>query len=364
MTLWRYILRGFLFSLVGVLAVLFLVVALFTGVDYLRRYGDSGAPSSDIVELTLLNLPEILYQISPLIFLLGSLACFLKLARTSELVVMRAAGISALRLIGVPVMATLVLGAILIAVANPFVAATMRRGEALEEQIENVRASILSVSSEGLWLRQADGEGQAVIQAARANSQGTILSRVRVHRFDGDGLIFQRIDAPVARLTAGAWRIENATVWQRAEGDRYDKIQSDRAFELPTELTRAQILDSFSPPEMISFWDLPAFIAQIESAGFSGLSHRLYFQTELARPVLFSAMVLIGAIFALRPARFGQTGVMILIAILAGFSLYFLKDFAELLGAQGQIPLLVAAWAPSLAAILFTIGLLLHLEDG
>ena len=75
-------------------------------------------------------------------------------------------------------------------------------------------------------------------------------------------------------------------------------------------------------------------------------------------------MVLIGAAFALRPTRFGQTGVMILLAVLAGFALYFLKDFAELLGGRGQIPLIVAAWTPPVAAILLAVALLLHLEDG
>ena len=55
---------------------------------------------------------------------------------------------------------------------------------------------------------------------------------------------------------------------------------------------------------------------------------------------------------------------MILLAVLAGFALYFLKDFAELLGGSGEIPLLVAAWTPPVAAILLAVSLLLHLEDG
>ena len=68
--------------------------------------------------------------------------------------------------------------------------------------------------------------------------------------------------------------------------------------------------------------------------------------------------------FALRPARFGQVGVMMLFAVLAGFSLYFLKDFAESLGGSGAIPIMAAAWTPPIAAILLALGLLLHLEDG
>ena len=102
----------------------------------------------------------------------------------------------------------------------------------------------------------------------------------------------------------------------------------------------------------MGFWDLGRFIAQMEESGFSGQRHRLFLQSELAKPALYAAMVLIGAAFALRPTRFGQTGVMILLAVLAGFALYFLKDFAESLGGRGQIPLLVAAWTPPVAAIL------------
>jgi lipopolysaccharide export system permease protein len=55
---------------------------------------------------------------------------------------------------------------------------------------------------------------------------------------------------------------------------------------------------------------------------------------------------------------------MILLAVLAGFSLYFIKDLAETMGANGEIPLYVAAWTPEVSAILMALGLLLHLEDG
>jgi lipopolysaccharide export system permease protein len=364
LTLVRYIIRGFVTSLAGVGLVLLVVLSLFTGIDYFRRYADQGATSSEILNLTLLQMPELLYQISPLIFLLGSLVLFLRLARTSELVVMRASGIAAIKLIAIPVVGSCLLGAGMVAAVNPFVAATMREGIALEDHIKKSTSSFLSFSAEGLWLRQADAKGQTVIQAARSNPSGTILSRVRLHRFDENGTLFARIEAPAARLIPDAWRLENATVWEMASDGRFEVVRQGLRYDLPTDLTREQILDSFSPPEMISFWKLPGFISQIEAAGFSGTRHRLYFQAELSKPVLLAAMVLIGAMFALRPARFGQTGVMVLVAVLAGFALYFLKDFAESLGARGRLPLSVAAWAPSLAAILFSVGLLLHLEDG
>ncbi|MBB5222301.1 lipopolysaccharide export system permease protein [Amaricoccus macauensis] len=364
MTLWRYILMKFLRSTLGVFLAITLVVLLFTGVENLRRYGDAGAASGDILVITLLQAPELLYQVFPLVLMLASLVTFLGLARTSELVVMRASGISALRLLRVPVLAAIGLAIFFVAAVNPFVAASIRQGHAAEEEFSSSASSLLSFSKEGVWLRQADPDGQTVIQAARTNSDGSILTRVHMHRFNRDGVLYSRIDAPAVRLTPGAWVLENAREWRLQPDGSFSLTAQDERLSLATGLTNDEILESFAPPETVGFWELPRFIQQMEESGFSGLKHRLFFQTELAKPALYAAMVLIGAAFAMRPSRFGQTGVMILLAVLAGFALYFFKDFAESLGAQGNIPILVAAWSPPFAAILLAISLLLHLEDG
>ncbi len=371
MTLWRYILGSFLRSLAGVFSVVLLILLFFGFVENLRRLGDSGASTGDILQITLFQVPEPLYQALPLVVMLASLVTFLRLARTSELVVMRASGVSAIRLISVPVTASLLFGIVMVAAVNPFVAAAIKRGIEAEDQFRRAGASLLSFSSEGLWLRQADigpdgrSDGsQTVIQAARANADGSELRDVRMHRFDAAGQLYARIDAPLVTLTPGAWLVQAPLLWQADANEDFARVQAGDELRLPTDLTSEHILDSFSPPETVGIWGLGAFISQMEQSGFSGQRHRLFLQSELAKPVLFAAMVLIGAAFALRPSRFGQTGVMILLAILAGFSLYFLKDFAETLGARGQIPLMVAAWTPPVAAILLALGLLLHLEDG
>ena len=177
MTLSRYILRGFLRWVLAVFAVIALVIILFTSVENLRRFGESGANGWDVLHITLLQAPEVLYQVFPLVLMLASLVTFLRFARSSELVVMRASGVSALALISIPVVAAMAIGILFVGVVNPFVAASIRRGEAVSNDFTSSGSSLLSFSSEGVWLRQADPEGQTVIQAARTNADGTILSR-------------------------------------------------------------------------------------------------------------------------------------------------------------------------------------------
>jgi lipopolysaccharide export system permease protein len=364
MTLIRYILKRFLFAVLAVQVIIAIIVLLFSGIENMRRYADSEASMGDVARITALQAPEVAYMVFPLVVMLASLATFLGLARSSELVVLRASGVSALRLIAIPMAAGLVLGVLVVAFVNPLVAASMRQAEIQEERFRSSSGSLLSVSGGGVWLRQGEPEGQTVIRASRATPDGTALNGVMLHRYTRDGQLYARIDATAARLEPGAWQLSGATRWELRPDDSFVRTAMGADLRLPTELTSAQILDGFSPPERVPIWQLPRFIAQIEDAGFSGLRHRLHFESELTKPGLLAAMVLIGAAFALRPSRFGHNGVMILLAILAGFTFYFVRDFAISLGASGEIPLRVAVWTPPIAAILLALGLLLHLEDG
>ncbi|MES2144808.1 MAG: LptF/LptG family permease, partial [Pseudomonadota bacterium] len=101
-----------------------------------------------------------------------------------------------------------------------------------------------------------------------------------------------------------------------------------------------------------------------EAAGFSARAHRVWLQMELAQPLLLAAMVLVAAGFTMRHVRFGSTGMMVLLALLAGFAIFFLRNFTQVLGENGQIPVLLAAWIAPVTAALMALGLLLHLEDG
>ena len=66
----------------------------------------------------------------------------------------------------------------------------------------------------------------------------------------------------------------------------------------------------------------------------------------------------------MRHARFGHTGLMVLIAVLLAFGLYFIRNFAQILGENGQIPILWAAWTPPIAGTLLALGIILNMEDG
>jgi lipopolysaccharide export system permease protein len=133
---------------------------------------------------------------------------------------------------------------------------------------------------------------------------------------------------------------------------------------LNTDLTTTQIQDSFASPMSLSFWQLPAFIRTLEKAGFSALRHRIYWHSTLASPILLCAMIFVAAVFSLRLPRRGGVVSLIVAGVATGFTVYFLTNLINALGQSGEMPVVLAAWAPAMITLMIGGGLLLHLEDG
>lgn len=365
MTLSLYIARRFLGTVGRVFLIFFGILMLIDMIEQLRRFSDEGIGLTGAAMLSLLNVPETLYRILPLIVIMAAITNFLGLARSSELVVVRAAGRSGLRFLLTPLLVVVLLGVLMVALFNPVVAATTKAYDAARSALSRSGGSVLSVADTGLWLRQGSETGQTVIQAARANVDGTELFAVSFLGFDAAGLPATRIEAESARLIDGAWVLTGAKEWDLGSPNPEIAAKtSDGAITLPSDLTAERIRDSFGTPGAIPIWDLPGYIADLERAGFSARAYRLWFQMEMAQPLLLAAMVLVAAGFTMRHVRFGGTGQMVLYALLAGFGIFFLRNFAQAMGESGQIPVVVAAWSPPVAAALMSLGLLLHLEDG
>ncbi len=364
MILHRYFAKRFAVILLAVFAVFFAMLLLVDLIEQARRFGGQTDGFGGLVGLTLLTVPASLYNILPLIVIIATLSLFLGLSRSSELVVTRAAGRSAIRALGAPIVVALLFGLTAIAVMNPIVAATTRAHESRVADLMGER-SVLTLSDEGLWLRQGNARGQTVIHANSASLDGTELSDVTFLTFAAQGTPLRRIEAAKAQLIPGEWTITDAKVWPLAGLSNPEASAVRRTvLTLQSTLTADQIRDSFGTPASISIWDLPQFIERLSDAGFTARRHQMFLQSQLALPLFLVSMVLIGAAFTLRHQRGGRTGMMVLGAILVSFSVYFLRNFAQILGETGQIPTHLAAWAPPLIAIGLAMGLLLHLEDG
>ncbi|MFV0243776.1 MAG: LPS export ABC transporter permease LptG [Qingshengfaniella sp.] len=365
MILHLYFARRFARTFLAVLLGFFAFMWLVELVEHVRRYGGAEAGFTQMALLAFLHVPSVLYQILSLVILLTAVTLFVNLARSSELVVARAAGRSALRGLAGPMVTAVVLGVLSVGLFNPFVASTQRHYETEMNRMAG-EERVVSISGEGLWLRQGRPDSQTAIHARRANLDGTELYDATFFGFAPDGTPIYRASAREARLVDGAWHLSGVKRWRLEDEETNPEATATHldSLRIPSDLTSDQIRDSFGTPSSIPIWQLPGFIHQLEAAGFTARAHRAWLQSELSRPFTFAAMVLIGAVFTLRPARMGRTGIMVLLAVMSGFAFYFAADLTNLMGESGQIPLWLGVWSAPLVAVCLALAGLLHLEDG
>jgi lipopolysaccharide export system permease protein len=348
------------------------LVALFDFIELLRRAATRpDAGFALVAQIAGLRLPFVAMQLLPFAVLLGGLLAFWRLSRSSELVVARAAGVSAWGFLSGPVLVALALGLLGALGVSPLSSAMLARAERLDHAYLRNASGLSALAGGRLWLRQADRGlepgGQAILSGrpvserrpAAAATAGFAMTDVSLWRLSANDRPLARVEAPRARLLPGQWVMEDAVAFNadRSAGPR-------QAVLFPTELTPDRIENSFASPDTLSLWALPGFIEVLEAAGFSAVRHRLHFQTLLSLPVLAAAMALLAAGFSMRSARRGGVARMLAAGIAAGFALFVLDRIAGEFGEAGTLPVALAAWAPTLAGLLIALALLLHLEEG
>ncbi len=357
-TLSIYLARRFVLSVVMVFATVFVLIFLIDLVELLRRAGDTqGASTPVLAGLALYRVPSVAEQIMPFAVLFGGVATFLALSRRLELVVLRAAGISAWQFLAPALLAALALGLLAVGAYNPLAAELKRRADVTEARIF-ARANV-AASERGVWIRQRSIDGEAVIRAEQVADGGATLTGLAVFVFDERGIFLERIEAETASLQRGYWRLENARVITPGV-----EPQTAKAYLLASNLTLDQVREVLGSSENVSFWSLPAIISRLDLAGLDSTRYRLRYQSLLARPLLLAAMVLVAASVSLRFFRFGGVARMVTSGVVAGFVLYVATKVGEDLGSAGSLSTVASAWMPVALGSLLGVLALLHQEDG
>jgi lipopolysaccharide export system permease protein len=357
-TLGRYMALRFAATVLATFGGVFALIFTIDLVETLRRTGDS--PKATGLLMTMLSLfhtPTIAEQVLPFAVLFGAMIAFLNLSRRLELVVARAAGVSVWQFLTPPIVVALLLGVLSVAFYNPASAYLKQRADQIEAKIFGQGGQLSS--SAGLWIRQKSIDGQAIIRAEKATEGGAALSGVTVFGFDPDGRFEERIDAASASLRRGYWQLADAKVVMPGI-----ETQAVGAYLLATNLTAREVSQSFTAPETVPFWSLPALAAQTERAGLDAAAYRLHYQELLARPLMLVAMVLVAASFSLRFFRMGGVGFMVSGGVASGFVLYVCTKLVGDLGGAGFISPMIAGWSPAVVGCLCGVLALLHQEDG
>lgn len=343
----RHIGRGIFVSTLLVLGVL-LALSLF--IVFVRAMPDFGRFSFGLPELlhyVIMSQPRQLYELFPIIVLIGAIMGLSVLALNSELIAMRAAGVSIARIVGsamktglIFVVAGVLLGEYVVPFAESL--AQRERAKALHESLQQ-RGS-------GLWLR----DGQAFVNIGEVLPDMSLL-RVNVYRFQDSTRLRSQTYADRARLENGAWRLEE--VRESLVGDDNVRFRRARTQPWDTALTEDVVSVFAVVPEGLSIQQLARYIEYLRQNNQEIERYQLAYWQKIFMPLATAVMVLLATPFVFRPVRSGGLGSRVFLGIMLGLAFVVLNQIIGYFGLLYGLPPMLSALTP----ILLFLGLALAL---
>ncbi|MEM9278437.1 MAG: LPS export ABC transporter permease LptG [Pseudomonadota bacterium] len=360
-TLGIYISLRFLKVLLAMLLGLGFLIVTVDFIDQLRRASEAEDIGLwQLYSISLLRAPIFIERVLPFACLFAAMITLTQLNSKMELVVIRAAGVSAWQFLLPITLSAAIVGVLVATLYNPLAISAFHASNDLLVKLLPERGNHGFNLDGAHWIKQEDDNGgSSILNAQVTRRSGQFLDRVKIIRFDAEGNIFERIDANHAVHRKDHWLLIGVTR-TAASGKT---VESDTE-KLKTRLTSTELLGIGGEPEEIPFWDLLETAERVEKSGTNGKPYLVQYHSLTALPMFLVAMTLVAATVCLRFVRFGQIGRMILGGILCGFVLYTVTSLITALGSNGVVPPIVAAWSPGFVAILFGMSVLLHQEDG
>lgn len=356
----RYIAFSYLVNMLVLLCAFLGIIFLFESIELIRRAaGHPDVSMPLIMTMAFFKLPQSVHVLLPFAILFSAMFSFWQLTRRYELIVARASGFSVWQFLAPVGLVAVAIGLFQMMVFNPVGAVMVSQYEDLENTYLERQENQIALFKEGLWLRQSIQSGYVIMYAEKVSQPGWILRNVMVLAFNDGDQLKARIQAKTAVLRPGRWELGDALLFAGK-----NKPSQHGAYAIPTQLTIADVEESFSSPAALSFWHLPSQIRTLEETGLDASHLRVHYHSLLAQPLMFIAMILLGAAVSMHSPRSRGTFLLILGGSCIGFVTFFLSSFLQALGATQQIPAFMAAWSPAVIGTLLGLSAMMTLEDG
>jgi lipopolysaccharide export system permease protein len=336
----RYLAGAVIAGTLITLGVLLPLLDFFLLADEMDEVGRNGYRFADAALVVALTLPRYVYQVFPVATLIGALVGLGSLASRSELVAMRAAGVSIGRIVYAAIKGGTLLALVALAVGEGV--APIAEQKALQWRSEAQSGRVTLKTDYGLWAR----DGNAYINIQQILS-GAYLRGIQIYEFDEAQRLIRTTNAQHARYIKGAWVLEGISR-SLIRADRVETSRVDRASWsslLDPALLRIIVVE----PQMLPVWGLLRYVRYMEANSQDARPYKVALWGKVIHPFLILAMIFLSIPILLGSSRTSGLGPRIFMGVLVGIAFYLIsRTFSYFALLYGMSPLVSTLIPPIL----------------
>lgn len=338
----QYLLKKFGVNLFIAVTGWIVIFILINMIEKLSTFIDNDATVQQFFLYYLYFIPQIINLTLPIAMLLAVLFAVSNLAQNNELIAQFSSGISLYKIVS-PLFVTAFIISILAGIFNEYVVplSNQNRLDLMRYDIEHNPRNRGKFRN-NIYVQDTETRKMYVKYFNGKKNEGTEIS---LQTFSASILV-ERIDAKKMNWKDSSWVLHKAILRKfSADGEKVYQIADTTILDSrikPKNLIRIQ-----KKPEEMSFAELNTFIGELSAIGANPRKWLVERHLKIALPFANFIVVLIGAPFASRKRRSG-TGLSFGLSLLISFSFFIIIRFGQVLGHQGTLEPLLAAWLGNL----------------
>ena len=306
--------------------------------------------------LTFLNVPSILYEIFPFIFLISTQMFFVNLFEKEELIVLKKHGVDNLVLIKILIITSLVCGILIVSLFYTISAQMKHSYLSFKNKFTDDKKYLAVVNENGLWIKDEVDNSINIINAE--TFENDTLKKLIITQMDKDFNIVKIIIGKSANIQKNTWKIKNVEVHEMEK----PKVSHDQIL-FKTNFNKEKLNNIFSNLTSLTFFELLSMSKDYNQLGYSTLEINSHLHKLYSFPIYLMIMSLVGGILMLNIKYNKSKIVNITIGIILSVIIYYLNYFINLLGTNEKLPIIISIWLPHLILFLFCLTFLIRINE-
>ncbi len=344
-------LRSFFYVFLVMLSLI-LILNILSEVEFFKNYEvNSYLP----IYLSLLNSPDLIFEMYPFIFLLTTQVFFIYLFNNNQIQIFKYSSLKNSKILWIISLISLTLG-ILIITAFYSVSSNLKNIYLeLKNKYTSDNKHLAVITKNGLWIKDIIGNEIRIISASKIDQN--FLVDVFISEFDKDFNLKRNITSEKIDIVNNEWKIFKPTIYKNNTSNRpeYVKIQSNFNYQ--------RIQSLFSNLSSLSLLELIDLRKNYKKINYSTIEVDIQLQKLISFPLYFTLMTILSSVIMFNTKKFKSSTLKIAIGLFFCVVIYYVNNFFYVLGDTEKIPLSISVWLPLIFLILINTNMMLRINE-
>jgi lipopolysaccharide export system permease protein len=342
-----------IFLISCIFLILVMIINLIEEANFLKE-----SSSSFLVPilLTFLNSPSLLYEMFPFIFLLSTQFFYIEIYENREIDTLKQFGIDNLSMLKFTSLASFIFGFLIIIVFYNFSSILKNQYLKIKNEYSGDKKYLAVITKNGIWIKDNSNKGSIIINSDQI--QGKYLINTSITIFNKNFEIQKNIIAKKIDIETKNWKLYDVLVTEvKNVSKKHEKYSFNSNFDLE------KVSNLFSDLTSLTYFELLKLEKDYKSIGYSIDEIKIQKQRIYSYPILLCIMTIIGSIIMINNKFKKNILFNIFIGIFFSVLIFYLGNFANILGENGKLPLFLSVWFPIFVLIILSIIGLIKINE-